>query len=271
MKARIGMVNFINTAPLYEVWKETVHEPDWLIIEAAPSALNRLLFANELDFGLVSSHEYGLHASSYAMLADLSISASGPVGSVFLFSSVDVASLNNQLVALSPQSQTSNSLVKIVLEDFFQVRPRYLVAGQESDQAIAARLAIGDEALRLVSEGRYPVTLDLGEVWHRHTGLPFVFAVWAVRREFCDSQPETVLAVHRELKRCAVEGKGQLATISQRVAARIPMEVEACKAYLHGMEYDLGPQKQEALALFFQYLMDRGEISPGALPLRFFS
>ena len=125
--ARIGMVNFINTAPLYEVWKKTVHRPEWRVTEAPPNVLNSILFNNELDLGLVSSHEYAAHPSQYKILGDLSISASGPVGSVFLFSDLEPEKLSDKLVMLSGQSQTSASLVKIILEEFYGVKPRYTV------------------------------------------------------------------------------------------------------------------------------------------------
>ena len=84
-KVRIGMVNFINTAPLYDVWLRTVNRSDWTVVEAAPSVLNRMLYAEQLDMGLVSSQEYAAHPEKYLLLDDISISASGPVGSVFLF------------------------------------------------------------------------------------------------------------------------------------------------------------------------------------------
>ena len=57
-RVRIGMVNFINTAPIYEIWKKTVFRSDWEIIAAAPRVLNRMLYADELDLGCVSSYEY---------------------------------------------------------------------------------------------------------------------------------------------------------------------------------------------------------------------
>ncbi|NIA05506.1 MAG: ABC transporter substrate-binding protein, partial [Proteobacteria bacterium] len=77
--ARIGMVNYINTAPIYEVWKATINRPDWQVTEAPPSVLNRLLAADELDLGFVSSYEYAARPAKYRILADLSISATGPV------------------------------------------------------------------------------------------------------------------------------------------------------------------------------------------------
>ncbi|MDG4476588.1 menaquinone biosynthetic enzyme MqnA/MqnD family protein [Thiovibrio frasassiensis] len=270
--ARIGMVNYINTAPLYEVWQQTVHRPDWLVTEAPPSQLNRMLHEKELDLGFVSSQEYALHPGEYRILSDLSISATGQVGSVFLFSEVPFTQLEEQLVLLSSQSQTSVSLVKIILEDFYQVRPRYC-AGMATDLAVSrerpmAVLAIGDEALRLAAGERYPHRLDLGEAWQARTGLPFVFAVWAVREDFCRSAPDTVLAIHQELLRCLREGKKRLREISAAVAGRVPMDENACYRYLQGIEYDLGSEKQEALTLFFEYLVSRGEVPATALPIK---
>jgi len=46
------MVNYINTAPIYEIWKEQVHEADWQVIEAPPAGLNRMLAADKLDMRL---------------------------------------------------------------------------------------------------------------------------------------------------------------------------------------------------------------------------
>ena len=71
--ARIGMVNFLNTAPLYEVWKRTVFRPEWQVTEAPPSTLNRLLHQGALDLGFISSHEYALHPEEYKILGNLSI------------------------------------------------------------------------------------------------------------------------------------------------------------------------------------------------------
>jgi len=269
--ARIGMVNFINTAPLYEVWQQTVHRADWQVTEAPPAVLNRLLHENELDLGFVSSQEYALHPGEYRILSDLSISATGPVGSVLLFSQTPFAQLGERLILLSSQSQTSVSLVKIILEEFYQVQPRYQVGRLTETGALekpAAVLAIGDEALRLAAEGRYSYRLDLGEAWQVRTGLPFVFALWAVREDFCRTDPDTVLAIHLELQRCLQQGRAQLREISAKVAGRVPMDKEACYRFLQGIEYDLGSEKQEALKRFFEYLISRGEVPATALPLK---
>jgi len=268
-RARIGMVDFLNTAPLYEVWKQTVRRPEWQVVEAVPSALNRMLYQGELDLGFISSAEYAAHPDRYRILADLSISANGPVGSVFLFSRVPFAELHQAPVLLSSQSKTSVCLVRIILEEFYGVQPRYTVGlASETAGDYQAVLSIGDEALCLAHGGDYPYRMDLGEEWRHRHGLPFVFAVWAVREEFCRGFPEEVRQIHRELVRCVGEGRKKLDLISVLAARKSGLPVEVCQRYLAGLEYDLNPAKQQSLTLFFQYLVRRNQADPQALALR---
>lgn len=271
---RIGMVNYINTSPLYDVWLSTVNQPDWVIVEAVPSTLNRMLYDDELDMGLVSSQEYVIHPEKYILLDDISISASGPVGSVFLFSRCEPEKLAGKLVLLSGQSQTSVSLVKIILENLYNVKPLYEVGSAleaQYNNNISGALAIGDEALILAQNKNFPHKIDLGKIWHEKISLPFVFAVWAMRKEFCQKNYEMVRRIHRELMRCREEGRKDLEEISRKVSPRVSMQPEACYEYLRGIEHDLGPEKKKGLVRFIEYLIERGEGAPGALPLKLFS
>lgn len=270
---RIGMVNYINVAPIYEPWKRRGSEADWHIEEAPPSTLNKMLAAGEIDLGFVSCLEYGIHPQLYRILPDLSISANGPVGSVFLFSKIPIEKLDGKRVLLSSQSDTSVLLTKVVLENFYGVQPEYVrgeVKGEFREECTAL-LAIGDDALRLLEEQGFECQLDLGEIWKKHTGLPFVFAVCAVREEFCRAEPELLETVHRRFVECREEGSGRLKDICQIAAPRIPMEVCKCFDYLKGIEYDLGEKKCEALQKFFGYLIQRGDADPSALPLKIHS
>jgi len=271
--ARIGMVNYLNTAPIHEKWKSTVVSENWQLVEAPPSILNKKLLAGEIDLGFVSSYEYALHPENYRILSGLSISANGPVGSVFLFSHVPMQQLNQAPIICSAQSETSVSLVKIILEKFVEVQPDYtfgdvLTATEAKYKAV---LAIGDDALRLVEKSTYLYQYDLGDIWKRQTGLPFVFALCAVREEFCAQHPEMLAAIHRELMRCRDEGRRDLEAICEISAKRIPMSKKKCLQYLTAIEYDLGAEKRKALETFFDILIERGDIAKSALPLKIFA
>ncbi|MEJ2688930.1 MAG: menaquinone biosynthesis protein [Deltaproteobacteria bacterium] len=265
---RIGMVNFINTAPMYFTWQERGNNSRWQVVEAVPSKLNRLLDDGELDLGIVSSHEYALHPDKYYVLDNLSISSSGAVGSVYLFADCPLSELARKKVLLSPQSQTSNSLVRIILENFLEIRPQYLLAPEKEPEA-PAKVAIGDEALRLYGAHRYPTVLDLGQAWLDLTGLPFVFAVWAVRREAWEQRKEDILAIQQELFSCVEEGHRNLPVIAAKAAPRIPMEPASCERYLAGIEYDLAAAKKEGLQHFYKLLIERREVPGSALPVNY--
>jgi chorismate dehydratase len=271
---RIGMVNYINTAPIYEEWKTLDIDPDWLVTTAPPSTLNRMLENDELDLGMVSCYEYAVRPDKYRILADLSISADGPVGSVFLFSRVPPEKLTGRLVLLTSQSATSVALIKIVLEKFYNIQPRYAVGNilteKEYEEEVSGVLAIGDDALRLNTDSPYPHKLDLADIWRERTGLPFVFSVFVVREEFVRSQPATLEKVRQTLIGCRKRGRERLYEICSDVASRIPMEIDACHAYLRKIHHTLDPEQRQGLELFFGYLIKRGDAVPGALPLKLF-
>jgi chorismate dehydratase len=270
---RIGMVNYLNTAPIHEKWKNTAHDETWQIVEAPPSTLNKKLADGEIDMGFVSSYEYGRHPERYKILSGLSISANGPVGSVLLFSHVPMNQLDKAPVLFSAQSETSVSLVKIILEEFQGVQPCYSTGDLQStiDEKFKAVLAIGDDALRLAEKSTYLYEYDLADIWKHKTGLPFVFALCVVRDEFCVGQPVLLAEIHRELLRCRDEGKRDLEEICALTAQRIPMSKKKCYQYLTGIEYDLGEQKRKALETFFDFLIKRGDIEKTALPLKIFA
>jgi len=270
--ARIGMVNYLNTAPIHEKWKSTVTAKNWQLVEAPPATLNQKLAEGHIDMGFVSSFEYGRHPERYKILSGLSISANGPVGSVFLFSHVPMSQLDQAPVLFSAQSETSAALVKIILEKFHNVQPCYTTDDLETAAGnFQAVLAIGDDALRLVEKSTYLYEYDLADIWKRQTGLPFVFAVCAVREEFCVEQPEMLAAIHRHLLRCRDEGKRDLAAICEIAASRIPMSKKKCFQYLTAIEHDLDGQKRKALETFFDFLIKRGDIAMSALPLKIFA
>jgi chorismate dehydratase len=273
---RFGMVNYINTAPIYEIWKEQVHRLDWPVTEAPPARLNQLLAAGKLDLGFVSCYEYAVRPDQYQIMANLSISATGPVGSVFMFSTIPPEELDGKPLLMTGQSDTSVWLLRIILEDFFEVKPQYIRGEIFAERALqdqpATVLAIGDEALLLATEKNspYPVQIDLAEFWHQKTGLPFVFSVCAVRENLLTRAEDGARELHHTLLSCRDQGRERLPKIAERVARRIPMAPAACLAYLQAMEYDLSPAKLEALEEFFSRLIRHGAASEKALPLKIF-
>jgi chorismate dehydratase len=235
-----------------------------LVRDGTPAELNAALRAGELDVSVVSVMEALLRPEAYRILPDLAIACDGPVESVLLLCRRPVEALGGQPVALTRHSLTSVYLVKLLLEKAYGVRPRYL--GDETEEW-AARLTIGDEALRLARA--HPHRLDLGEAWRSLTGLPFVFAVWAVRAEVWAADPEAVGRLHAALlaaKRTTREDPGAMLALARE---RTGLPLEECRRYLtERLSFELGPRHHEGLTTFIRMLVDAGAL-PAAPTLRF--
>jgi chorismate dehydratase len=175
---------------------------------------------------------------------------------------VPFSRLDGRTIRVSAASASGAALVKILMAELFEVQPRYQqgqLAGAPLKEC-AAVMAIGDEALRLKAAGAIPFELDLGEAWQELTGLPFVFGVWAVRRDFATAQPGATDSLHRLLLRSRDWGLGSLAELSRIAAAPLGMTPAQVLAYFHQLNYSLDPEHEEGLATFFHYLYNLGEL-----------
>jgi chorismate dehydratase len=89
---------------------------------------------------------------------------------------------------------------------------------------------------------------DLGEEWCRWTGLPFVFAVWAARRDVPES---TLRRVEPLLSAARDSGRANFASIAAAEATSHRLTVAQCLGYLRdNLHYDLGIRERMALARF---------------------
>ena len=270
---RVGKVSFINTLPIFYPLESGAVRHQFNIIDGNPAELNALLAADQLDLGLVSSIEYGRNFDKYLLLPDLSISCKREVCSVLLLSRVPLLELEGQEILLTPKSHTSIALLKLLLSRRFTVTPRYRVTdyhatGSRWPDGAQAVLAIGDDALQLAKNPEVAITLDLGAVWHQWTGRPFVFAVWALRREALIQRDGMVHQAHATLLAAKEYGLRHLNQIALAVDRCSWFSRKECVKYLRTIEYDLDAAKQEGLRLFFDMLLETGELS-GRVPLNF--
>jgi chorismate dehydratase len=257
MRLRLGRVRYINCEPVYYALEHGIVAADCEIHDGTPAELNERLRAGDLDISVISVMEAALRPEAYRLLPDLAIACDGAVESVLLASDRPVEELDGLAVALSPHSLTSVYLVRLLLEKAYHVRPRYLT---DADAAgAAARLLVGDEALRLGRRSAVP--LDLGKAWHALTGLPFVFAVWAVRRPVWAAAPEEVRTIHRALLTAKAHTRAYPEAMVALACERTGLTPEACRIYLQDrLCFDLSPRHLEGLRTFLQMLADAGEL-----------
>jgi len=262
-KARLGRIAYLNVLPIYFALEHLFSENGFHLVRGTPAELNASMRRGDVDLGSISALEYGRAWRDYLLLPDLSISSKGAVGSVLLFSRMPFARLDGRPIRVSAASASGAALVKVLLTELFGVAPRYhrgQLAGAPLDD-YAGVMAIGDEALRLKAAGIMPFELDLGEAWQELTGLPFVFGVWAVRRDFAGAEPAATAALHRLLLRSRDWGLGSLAELSRIAAAPFGMTPGQILAYFRQLNYSLNPEHEEGLATFFHYLYNLGELA----------
>lgn len=262
-RLRLGRIRYINVLPIYFALDQGYVPNGFHLVSGTPAELNARLFQGGLDASAISSVEYGRHFQEYLLLPELSISTEGDVGSVLLFSRVPFHCLSGREVLLSEASATSAALVKVLLYELFGARPLYRFGPvpHHFPENCYGLLAIGDEALRLRAAGIYPYFLDLGRAWHKLTGLPFVFGVWAVRRDIFQQEPAAVRMLHQSLLAAKRWGLEALGEISRAAMASVHMTKEQLCHYFEQLSYDLGPRQQQGLLTFFRYLHRFGALA----------
>jgi chorismate dehydratase len=260
---RVGAVNYLNTKPLIEGLTEFA--PGVRLSLDLPSRLADQMAAGELDVGLIPVVEF-FRAKNYSIVPGCSISSRGPVLSVTLFSRVPWDQIRS--VSLDEGSRTSAALTKVLLAS----PVRRESTASEADHAHARRwlaanrveyhplpitadpnatttdavLLIGDRAMKACLPG-FEFSYDLGAEWFDRTGLPMVFAVWAVRPgvDLGDTEHAFVRAKKHGLSRAGV--------IAEREAKRLGLDPGYCRRYFDTIiRYDLGEPELAGLRRYYQ-------------------
>ena len=266
---RLGRIGYINCYPVYGAIDHGAVLAPAELVTGTPAELNDLLVAGELDVSVISAIEYARHAKDLVLLPEIAISCDGPVQSVALFSRVPPERLDRATVLLTASSRTSVALLELLCREVWRVRPRFAQARAEASDLDAlaglpheAVLVIGDPALLLAARGTYPHRVDLGEAWKRWTGLPFVFAVWAARRDAGEPQ---VRAVHQALLAARGWGLAHLDLLAERAAHATGVGVAGCRSYFAGLDYALSYKHLAGLTDFFRRLAAQGIVPDGSL------
>lgn len=255
MTLNVGHITYANCAPFFHYLGDLGFSGR--IVPGVPAQLNRLLACGELDVSPSSSFEYARNWQDYLLLPGHSISSNGPVQSVLLFASVPLEALDGVEITLTGESATSVNLLQILLREFlgFGKVVCRVPRGPMEEVLAAGRpaLLIGDRALKAAAggaEGRF--VYDLGELWHRFTGLPFVFALWILRRDAAQNKRPEVLSLLSQL----TDSRARAFASLEKLAAESPewqwMGEERLVEYWRCMTYDLTAAHLEGLQLFFR-------------------
>jgi chorismate dehydratase len=204
-RPRVGHIQFLNCLPLFWGLARTGSLLDLDLRKDNPDGLNEALTAGDLDIGPISLLQFLRHADDLVALPDIAVGSDGDVMSCLIVSQVPLDQLDGAPVALGSTSRTAVRLARLLLADRVGVRPDYFVCPPDLRTMLKearAAVVIGDAALRasLYEAPELGVEVhDLGRMWKDWTGLPFVFAVFAARRDYLEREPDVVRQVHSDL------------------------------------------------------------------------
>jgi chorismate dehydratase len=238
---RVGSVKYLNAVPLTRGLENE-------IVFATPAELAAMLRRDELDAALVSITEV-LFSDRYDVLDGVAIASLGEVKSVLLAHRKPIEEVRE--VFCDPASLTSVSLLKVLLAER-GLRPEFkplenYAAAKEKDFV----LLIGDPALDfLLSPHREHQIFDLGAAWLELTRLPFVYAVWALRRGI----------ENKQLRRQLIEAKDfGLETLDHIIVSRAEYTLDFRKDYFGWhIHYHLGADEKRGIAKFIELLHKHG-------------
>ena len=263
-KLRIAAISFLNTAPLMWDFDHTKLGGEFDIISTIPSECAELLRTGAADIGIVPVVAY-TYIPELRIIPNLAIAAKGSVRSILLVSKVPLEEIRT--VAADTSSRTSVALARVLFRkgmggarQFTPMPPLLDVMLKCCDAA----LIIGDPALT-VDRTRY-VCYDLAEEWKRLTGLPFVFAFWAVR---ASALQETDLDLVRIFQQSRDHGLANLDALARDWAPRVGISEQAVRTYLtESIDYSLDEENLAGLELFLRYAVECG-VLPATKPLEF--
>lgn len=181
-KVKVSVVSYSNTIPfIYGLEKSEDVQEKFNISRDIPSECAAKLLNDEVDIGLVPVAILN-EMQEYHILSDTCISAYGKVASVMILSDVPIEMIDSLI--LDHHSRTSVNLAKILLNEYWNKEVKFLHGKDDFINDIKGNTAgvlIGDRCL--LNKDKFTYQYDLAEEWRKHTGLPFVFAVWASKRK----------------------------------------------------------------------------------------
>ncbi|WP_446217883.1 menaquinone biosynthetic enzyme MqnA/MqnD family protein [Micromonospora sp. IBHARD004] len=263
-RPRVGHIQFLNCLPIYWGLMRSGALLDVDLHKDSPDRLNAALVAGDLDIGPISQVEYLRHADELLLLPDLAVGSDGPVLSVNVVSTKPLAELDGDRVALGSTSRTGVLLARMLLGERYGVRPEYFRCPPDLTQMLLeadAGVLIGDVALRALYEAprRGLAVTDLGQAWREWTGLPMVFAVWAVRRDFAAAHPGLVKEVHEAFLRSRDLCLAELDQVAEAAARWEPFDAATLATYFRTLDFSLGERQVAGVREFARRAAALGE------------
>ncbi|MCX4828662.1 menaquinone biosynthesis protein [Streptomyces sp. NBC_01016] len=255
-RPRVGHIQFLNCMPLYWGLARTGSLLDFELTKDTPEKLSEQLVNGDLDIGPITLVEFLKAADDLVAFPNLAVGCDGPVMSCVIVSQVPLGQLDGRRVALGSTSRTSVRLAQLLLAERFGVQPDYYTCPPDLGlmmQDADAAVLIGDAALRanLHDAPRLGLQVhDLGALWKEWTGLPFVFAVWAARKEYVEREPEITQKVHEAFLASRDLSLEEVTKVAEQAARWEVFDERILEEYFTTLDFRFGPAQLEGVTEF---------------------
>jgi predicted solute-binding protein len=277
MPLRLATGPFLESLPLVDSLK-ALPPTEVVLSFGLPSQLAELLHADEVDVALLPVVEM-FRGFGRGFIPGIAIAARGPADSVKLCTRKAPAALEH--VVVDHAAVTSVALLRVLLAELYDVRPDFHAVRPSTGDLLQtgdAALVVGDHCFEIekkwLSEGADDVQrIDLVDLWVKMTGLPFVFSVWTLGRDYTQrATAQEQKELFRFLSRARDHGLARREVIAEREAARGRLgpgghaTVESIHRYLtRSLQYELGEQEMTGLRRFYELCL-KHTICPAGHP-----
>jgi chorismate dehydratase len=257
---RIAASSYLNSAPLLWSFTRGTRQGTVELADAVPSRCADLVDAGGVEAALIPIIEYQ-RIPSGALVPDVCVGSREQVRSVVLATRAD--NLRDiRSIALDESSRTSAALLKIIFQEFLGLEPDWRPRSPDLEQMLAendAALIIGDPAMTFPREQLQ--VFDLASLWHAHTGLGFVFAMWLVRDDASPAARRIDFAAARD------EGVAKTEEIIDFYTPSLSLSRKELRVYLsENISFSPDDEMRAGMELYFKLAHKHGLI-PEVKPL----
>ena len=247
-KIKISAVSYTNAFPFIYGLEHSPIINHIHLEKDIPSICAQKLLENKVDIGLIPVAVIP-RLTSYEIISDYCIGASGPVRSVILASFKPINEIDT--IYLDYHSRSSVMLTRILAKNFWNITVKWANTTEGFENRLKeneAAVIIGDKALH--AENKFSYIYDLAEEWIKHTKLPFVFATWV-------SNKKIGVTFKDEFNKALKFGLNNVDKMIQKTDfSYLPNHIDPKEYLTQNIDFTLDQAKKDGLNLFLNYASD---------------
>jgi chorismate dehydratase len=249
---RVGRIAYTNVLPIEAAFDTRAVIREAIVTSGVPNVLNAAISAGELDVSPVSAAHFLRNTHQLEIFGDCGIIARGRVISVVLASPRPPTLLEGASIAVTSDSASGRALLESVLLGRYGVRATFEPVADPTAEALSGRptLLIGDAAVAIYDHLAAEAIYDLGTAWFDWTGLPMVFAVWAVRSEVARRRGADLRRLAGAYGEARLWGERNRNAVVAAAQTQRPREKDFYELYYATLKYQLTTDARRGLARF---------------------